>query len=153
MEGLTKALEEAMERTASPEATEKRIKKPWKEVIKEKCSNQILDTSIVCKVIDGTTKLNIQVWEANVGCLLYWNLETSMLCMDGDDLHPFMHLHEEGSEPFNNTGEKVADNEYSRMLIKWISKTDEELKGHTGKKTPSRYRATLIEQLCALFDP
>lgn len=153
MEGFMKALEEVMDRTASPQATEKRTKKPWDQVIRENCSKQILDTSIVCKTIDGSTNLKIKVWEANAGSLLYWNLETDVPCMDQDDLHPFMHLHEEGREPFNSIGEKVADNEYSRKLIEWIAKSEEELRGKTGRKTPARYRATLIEQLCALFDP
>jgi hypothetical protein len=48
--------------------------------------------------------------------------------------------------------EIIADNEYSRMLLKWISMEDKELEGKTGSAATSCYRSALIGQLLGLWD-
>jgi hypothetical protein len=122
------------------------------------CTACVVNKELDVDCEENTCLLKIEVWESTYNYgekdrdkLLYVRVQTSLPFSENLPPHPFDHLEDvrDGAIEYR---EIIADNDYSRMLIKWLCFEDQELNGKTGSKTIGCYRSKLIGQLAGMWD-
>lgn len=119
---------------------------------------QVFDKEIVALYTEEIT-IRVQASTADYGTddgrsgFLFIKIQCTPPFKKEEPYHPFMLSSDHPStETVEYIQTIIADNEYSRTLLEWIAKSDEELEKKCGSADPNLYRAKLIDQISRMWD-
>ena len=130
----------------------------YDSTIQQKClPDPVVDTTVTTSTGFGEESCNLRVraYQSNYegGKFLYCYIGTDVPYLPRTHRnHPLKHLDLDDTKEISEKWEIVADNDLVRMIIKYLSMSDQELKEKCGRVHQMEYRATLIQTLQNLWD-
>ena len=128
----------------------------YEEFIQQNCvSVPIIDTTVITKVDHQIFNLRVRAYQSKyeegkflhyyVGCNVPYHKEMWQY-------HPLKFVEFSDQTEISEIWEIVADNEFVRTILKFLTMSDLELQTKCGRVNQIEYRATLIQTLQNLWD-
>lgn len=129
-------------------------KRSYDDSIKESCFPDPILEKVLAVEADQTISMTVRAYQSNYGKFIYWYVGCDVPYLQKPfEFHPFRFVElDHGETQIQELWGVVADNDLTRLILTYLTMSDDQLKAQSGNTNPCEYRAMLINMLELLWD-